>query len=110
MKIINQYKGLLSESIMDIEVKRVKDYLDDNYEPTEDTFEVGGEFIKKKLIIKLNSEERITPNELLTYLKKKFKDLEPDFIKQVIIEWGKKTIKADNLLSKNISKIKKDAK
>ena len=109
MKIINQYNGLLNESVMETAVKRVKSYLDDNYEPTEDTFEVGGSFVKKKLIIKLNSDERITLAELFSYLKQEFSDLTPEFIKEVIIEWGAKTIKSNNLLNKNISKIKLDA-
>jgi len=82
-------------------VKRMKEELDKNYAPIEKFVREGGEYFSKPMIMVKADEETITPKDLLTYLKFKYK-MGDDFIKQVIKDWVDGKITDDYRLSKNV--------
>jgi len=102
MNIINQYKEIISESVNANAVKKVVKYLKQYYEPVNADFPIGNEFINKLMFKKLGDEEMITQDELLKYLKSKFKNYSDNFINQVISDWVNGNITYDYTLSKNI--------
>lgn len=82
-------------------VKRMKEELDDNYEPIEKFVREGGEYFSEAMIMVKADEEVITPKALFEYLKYKYK-MGEEFIKQVIRDWVDGKITDDYRLSKNV--------
>lgn len=74
-----------------------------SYQPILRTNMNGIDF-KDDLMIKSKIDGReFNPSELLVYFEHKYKELNPEFIKQVIIDWGNDDISDDLSLTKNIS-------
>ncbi len=83
-------------------LKSIAEDLDLNYEPSVGTKEIGNEFFNEPLINKKVNGETITPALLFDYLKQKY-SVSEDFVKQVIDDWYKGTLKETGRLSKNVS-------
>lgn len=83
-------------------VKRLKEFLDANYTPTNTYVREGGEYHDMPMV-KINvDEEIISPKALYEYMKYKF-ELGDEFTKQVIRDWMFGNISDDYQLTKNVS-------
>lgn len=83
-------------------VKKIKEFLDYGYEPSQAFVREGGEYFEKPMITVKLDDETISPKDLYEYLKEKFK-MGDDFTKQVIEDWMFNKISEDYQLSKNVS-------
>jgi hypothetical protein len=82
-------------------VKKLKEFLDANYTPTETYVREGGEY-RNMPMVKVNvDEEIISPKALYEYMKYKF-EMGDDFTKQVIKDWIFGRISDDYQLTKNV--------
>jgi hypothetical protein len=79
----------------------ISDDLSRNYEPAVGTYKKGGEYFDKPMINKKVDGEMISPKDLLEYLKYKHKDLNEEFLEQIIRDWVDGNLD-DNQLSKNV--------
>ena len=102
MKLINQYKEVITESVTSKAVKKIKDYLDKYYQPVDRTYQVADEFIEKRMVNRLLDEGDMDPSELLKYLSEKFTEYSSEFIKQVVKDWNHGDITNDYQLTTNI--------
>lgn len=84
-------------------VKEMKTFLDNNYESSQHFVREGGEFFDQVMIKVKIDEELITPKALLEYMSYKFKNINPEFTKQVIRDWVSGKINDDYMLSKNVN-------
>lgn len=102
--IISERQLLMLETTLkenadhDIILNNILDDINSNYEMTNSTYRQGGEYFNKPMIkIKIDGE-MITPKDLLSYLKYKYK-VSDAFLKQVILDW----VNGNDKLTKNIS-------
>lgn len=100
LEVVRTYE--LNESDHSIIVKKIVDDLNLNYEPIVGTYRKGGEYFEKPIIKIKADNDKISPKDLLYYLKFKNKNLNIEFLKQVILDWVNNDIK-DYSLTKNIS-------
>jgi hypothetical protein len=95
--------AILSESSdYAIIVKEIVDFVDLNYRTDIGTYRKGGEYFEKPIIIVNVDDEMITPKDLLLYLGYKFKLINKDLLKQIMLDWINGDIRDYNL-TKNIS-------
>lgn len=105
MKIVNVYKELISESGTESMVERIIELLDASYQPKIGVtrHDALGEYHKKPVIINRIDGEVIEIDNLIDYIGKDFNNLDYDFIKQVIYDWGNGVVKKGKYqLSKNV--------
>lgn len=102
MDILNDYKAVISESIHSDAVKKIITYLNAYYKPVDGVFPVADEFISQQMIEKNINGEKITPKELIMYVKSKF-PYSIEFIFEIVKEWYTGEIRPDFILHKNVT-------
>lgn len=103
--LVNERQYLLikeQDTVQNIMVKRIVDYLNDFYEPVVGIFAGTEEYSTGGLISNKIDGTTISPKALRDHLKFKFGDLNEKFYEQVITDWHNHKIKDDGLLSKSV--------
>lgn len=96
-------KPMLNESVLSIVLDDIISDLDKNYDRVTATIKGYRDYQNKPRIKVLVDGSIITAQQLLNYLKGKYKDkCGEDFLKQVIDDWYHENIK-NGMLSKNIT-------
>lgn len=96
-----------AEIIKEYEVKRklidsIKKELDSNYEPISAFYRSNKEYYNAPMIKNKIDGDNIPPHDLMMYFSKKFPNLSPEFIKQVITDWYNGDLDEKEKLTANV--------
>ncbi len=101
MKILNEYKILLSESEHSDGVRGIAGYLNQFYKPVDVIGAIAEEFYSEQMIERVLDGEKISIDDMTKYVKSKFPNFSDNFMDEVISLWVKGEIPSTYVLKSN---------